>query len=99
MTGVIFAWLPASGESYFDENWYAREKRLIWQKEWVYAGRLNDLPIGKMRPLNIGNVGIILCRLSETKIAAYHNICQYRGSELCRVEQPLGKTIVCPYHA
>ncbi len=87
------------GDSYFDENWYAREQRLIWQKEWVYAGRLNDLPIGKMRPLTIGNVGIILCRLSETKIAAYHNICRHRGSELCRVEQPLGKTIVCPYHA
>ena len=50
------------GDSYFDENWYAREQRLIWQKEWVYAGRLNDLPIGKMRPLTIGNVGIILCR-------------------------------------
>ena len=87
------------GNAYFDENWYAREQSLIWQKEWVYAGRLNDLPIGKMRPLKIGKMGIMLCRLSETEVVAYHNICRHRGSELCRVEQPLGKTISCPYHA
>lgn len=89
--------LPA--ESYFDENWYAKELRLIWQKEWVYAGRLNDFPVGRMRPLAVGNAGIILCRLSETKIIAYHNTCRHRGSELCRTEQTLGKTIRCPYHA
>ena len=89
--------LPA--EAYFDESWYAREESVIWQKEWIYAGRLHDLPTGHMRPLTIGNAGVILCRTSDTNITAYHNTCRHRGSELCRVEQPLGKMIRCPYHA
>ena len=89
--------LPA--DSYFDENWYAQEQRLFWQKERVYAGQLNDLPIGNMRPLTIGNTVIILCRSSETKIVAYYNTCRNHSPERCRAEQPLGKKISCPYHA
>ncbi|MGA1181738.1 MAG: aromatic ring-hydroxylating oxygenase subunit alpha, partial [Marivivens sp.] len=89
--------LPAA--AYYDADWFARERRGIWQREWVYAGRLNDLPKGKMRPLTVGGAGVILCRSPEGDVTAYHNTCRHRGSELCRAEQPLGKTIRCPYHA
>lgn len=41
--------LPA--EAYFDAEWYRREQRAIWARNWVYLGRLNDLPIGTMRRL------------------------------------------------
>ena len=91
------ATLPAA--AYYDAGWYAREQRGIWHREWVYAGRLNDLPKGKMRPLTVCGAGVILCRSPEGDVTAYHNTCRHRGSELCRAEQPLGKTIRCPYHA
>ncbi len=29
--------------AYLDPEWFARERRAIWAREWVYAGRLNDL--------------------------------------------------------
>ena len=35
--------------AYLDPAWFERERRGIWAREWVYAGRLYDLPLGTMR--------------------------------------------------
>jgi Rieske 2Fe-2S family protein len=38
--------------------------------------------------------------MAEGKLAAWHNSCPHRGSELCRdEEEAVGKLIRCPYHA
>ncbi len=89
--------LPAS--AYTDPDWFAREERAIWWRNWVHAGRLNDLPAGTMRRVAVGGQNLILCRDREGRVNAFHNTCRHRGAELCSAaEKPLGKLITCPYH-
>lgn len=90
--------LPAS--AYFDADWFMREKQAIWGSGWIYVGRLNDLPHGTMRRLDLAGINVVLCRDASGIVTAFHNTCRHRGAELCQHdEKPLGKLINCPYHA
>ncbi len=87
-------------EAYLDPAWFARERRGIWAREWIYAGRLNDLAPGTLRRVAIAGDNLILCRDTASTVTAFHNTCRHRGAELCaETEKPLGRLITCPYHA
>lgn len=86
--------------AYFDPAWYAREMETIFAREWVMVGRAADFPAGKMRRASIGAAQVIVVRDSDGHLAAWHNSCPHRGSELCvKGEEDVGKLIRCPYHA
>lgn len=90
--------LPA--RAYYSADWYAREQRTIWARNWVVAGRLNDLKPGTMKRLQVGVASVILCRAPDGTLSAFHNVCRHRGAELCsQDEQPMGKLVTCRYHA
>ncbi|MGC1486940.1 MAG: aromatic ring-hydroxylating dioxygenase subunit alpha [Albidovulum sp.] len=90
--------LPAN--AYYGADWFAQEQRTIWARNWVSAGRLNDLVPGTMRRVQLGAASVILCRTPQGDLAAYHNLCRHRGSELCSLdEEPMGKLVACKYHA
>ncbi len=90
--------LPSA--AYLDPEWYERERRAIWARDWVYAGRLNDLAPGTMRRIGVAGENLILCRDASGTVTAFHNTCRHRGAELCaEAEKPVGKLITCPYHA
>jgi glycine betaine catabolism A len=87
-------------EAYIDPTWYARELDTVFAKNWISAGRLNDLAPGTLRRVQVGAASVLLARGKDGQLSAFHNACRHRGSELCRhEEQPLGKLITCPYHA
>ena len=87
-------------EAYVSPDWYAREMAAVFSRQWTCAGRLADLPKGHMRRVTIGMAEVVLCRLADGGLSAFHNACRHRGSDLCRgEEQPLGRLISCPYHA
>jgi Rieske 2Fe-2S family protein len=53
-----------------------------------------------MRKVTVGSASVLVCRGAAGELAAYHNSCPHRGSELCAADgQALGKLIRCPYHA
>lgn len=86
--------------AYFDPDWYAREQKTVWARNWVCSGRLADLERGSMRKVQIGAASVILCRDAEGAVSAFHNVCRHRGAELCSVaQQPMGRLITCRYHA
>jgi Rieske 2Fe-2S family protein len=86
--------------AYMDLGWYDREMATIFARQWVMVGRVADFPAGKMRRVLIGEAQAIVVRDSAGQLAAYHNSCPHRGSELCREdEEEIGKLIRCPYHA
>ena len=90
--------LPA--HAYFDAAWYAAEQSTIWARNWVCAGRLNDLTPGTMQRRTVGAANVILCRSPDGALSAFHNTCRHRGAELCSLpEQAMGKLISCKYHA
>ena len=82
-------------------DWFQREMETVFAREWVMVGRLADMPPGTMRGTRIGEMPVLLARAADGSLAAYHNSCRHRGSELCREgeERGLGKLITCPYHA
>lgn len=91
--------LPAA--AYSAADWFAREQATVWSHNWVYVGRLADMPTGTMRRHTIAGQNVVLCRDGAGDLAAFHNTCRHRGSELCETaEKPMkGKLITCPYHA
>jgi Rieske 2Fe-2S family protein len=90
--------LPA--RAYSCPDWYARERRAIWWREWVCVGRLADLPRGGMRGLSVAGGPVMVVRHEDGTVAAFHNACRHRGAELCPAgDRPAGKLVTCPYHA
>lgn len=86
-------------EAYLSPDWFAREQRAIFARDWICAGRAADLAPGTQRPLMIGGAPVLLLRTPDGQAAAYHNTCRHRGAELCAAEGPVGKLVRCPYHA
>jgi glycine betaine catabolism A len=86
--------------AYLDQSWYDREMATIFARQWVMVGRAADFPAGKMRRVAVGTASVIVVRDADETLAAWHNSCPHRGSELCRAEEEaIGKLIRCPYHA
>ena len=73
--------LPAN--FYFDATHYAREQKQIWARNWVYAGRANDLPAMTLRRLSVAGENLILVKDAAGEITCFHNTCRHRGAELC----------------
>lgn len=86
--------------AYMDPAWYQNEMATVFARQWVMVGRAADFPAGRMRRVTLGSAPVIVVRDADGKLAAWHNSCPHRGSELCRAEEEdVGRLIRCPYHA
>jgi len=86
---------------YFDPNHYERELRAIWYQDWVCVGRMESLPRdGAWIAATIGTQKIVITRIAEGRLHAFHNTCRHRGAELCQDNhgQFRNGRIICPYH-
>jgi glycine betaine catabolism A len=90
--------LPAN--YYYDSEHFAHELKSIWSRNWIYAGRVNDLAQMTVRRLQVAGENLILVKDADGKLNCFHNTCRHRGSELCRAEvtRLKSKLISCPYH-
>ena len=85
--------------AYLDPGWYDREMATIFARQWVMVGRAADFAAGTMRRVAVGAASVIGLRSVDGRLAAWHNSCPHRGSELCRTDhETIGKLIRCPYH-
>lgn len=94
------ATLPSS--YYHDSSHYRRELELIWYRQWICLGSVEEWPeTGDFRRLRIGNEQLIVVRAGENELCAFHNTCRHRGSILCESDSGSFNNgrIVCPYHA
>jgi Rieske 2Fe-2S family protein len=99
--------LPSS--SYLSDEGFAREREGIFCREWLCAGREEDLPTaGDFLVLDVLGESILVARTRNGALRAHYNVCRHRGSRLCvpnledrhpaRGLTPSG-TIRCPYHS
>lgn len=96
-----------SGARTLDARWYlspdvfAEERERIFAREWVCAGRAEELgSTGEYRLAEIAGESIIVLRDRHGTLRAFYNVCRHRGSRMC--EQERGRfagSIQCPYHA
>ena len=91
--------LPAA--FYYDPAHHARELKQIWARNWIYAGRSNDLAPMTIRRLSVADQNLILVKDRDGAITCFYNTCRHRGSELCHAaeSQLKSRLITCPYHA
>ncbi|MGH8139005.1 MAG: aromatic ring-hydroxylating oxygenase subunit alpha [Steroidobacteraceae bacterium] len=101
--------LPSSW--YYSEDIHRLEKERIFCREWVCAGREEELPEpGDYQVLDIVGESILVVRNRQRVLHAFYNVCRHRGARLCRTDESAptgmavqggviaGRSIMCPYH-
>jgi Rieske 2Fe-2S family protein len=97
---------------YCDERIFRLEKERLFAREWLCAGREEQLAApGDYRVLEVLGESILLLRNRQGVLKAYYNVCRHRGAQLCRVAAAAptpglavqggvigARSIVCPYH-
>jgi phenylpropionate dioxygenase-like ring-hydroxylating dioxygenase large terminal subunit len=83
---------------YYDPEYFRAELEHVWRKQWLYAGREEDIPnVGDRVPFDVGPLSFFIVRSKEDEFKAFYNSCLHRGTALC-TKRDSGGTIRCPYH-
>lgn len=85
-------------EVYYSQEFARIEEAKLWPFVWQLACRLEEIPsVGSYVTYDIVDDSIIVVRVSETQVKAYHNSCPHRGRQLT---QGCGRTpnFICPFH-
>jgi len=83
---------------YYDQDYFKRELERVWQKQWLYACREEDIPqVGDRVPFEVGPLSYFIVRSGEDEFKAFYNSCLHRGTILCSKRES-SDTIRCPYH-
>ncbi len=89
--------IPA--KRYYDQEFFELEKEHLWSRVWQMACRLEEIPRrGDYVVYENLDQSVIVVRIDEKTIKAYHNHCRHRGVQLAvdRGSRPNG--FVCPFH-
>ena len=90
--------IPA--ERYISPEFYALENEQLWQKTWLCAGRVEELPeAGSYKRFDRFDRPVLIVRGRDNEIRAMNNICRHRGAVLAN--EPCGRAarFTCRYHA
>jgi Rieske 2Fe-2S family protein len=87
--------------AYLAQDWFEREMATVFTRQWVNVGRAADFAPGTARSVTLGAAPVLVACSAAGELAAYHNSCRHRGSELCAPGQvrQIGRLLTCPYHA
>ncbi len=90
--------IPAA--RYTDAECFALERRLLWQRSWLYAGHIDQLPEpGSYFVWRHGSAPIVVMRGDDGTVRAFYNTCRHRGAPVVRdIAGRAGPTLVCGYH-
>lgn len=84
-------------KSYFDNEWFEKEQKIIFEKEWQFVGFLETFNEDKYYFKTIGTSNIVLFN-HNSRLKAFYNMCRHRGIQLLHKESKKENTIRCPYH-
>jgi Rieske 2Fe-2S family protein len=93
---------PTLGSQYYtDSAVFEAENELIFETQWYYVGRADEIPApGRFLRRRVGRESVLLVRGRDQVIRGFLNVCRHRGAQLCLSETgDVGKAIRCPYHA
>ena len=87
------------GADYHAAEVFERERERIFHTDWYCVGRAEDVATGSFVVVDVVGESVILVRDRDGVLRAFLNACRHRGARLCDGAGPVGRTIVCPYHA
>ncbi len=86
-------------EAYTSEPLHELERKKLFQKEWLCAGRTNSLKkAGDYFCFELDSQPVFVIRQKNNQFAAFANVCRHRMMTLLEGKGRC-KRIVCPYHA
>ena len=98
---------PVSYEDSISPDHYELERDAIFRKTWLNVGRVEQLPRKGSyltKELDAARTSVVVVRVDEDDIRAFHNICRHRGNKLVWNDFPgeevTGTTrqFTCKYH-
>ncbi len=90
------------GFTYWDRDWFEREKRQIFRRTWRCVGHVSEVPVpGDYLTHYLVDQPVFVLRTRDGHIRAFHNACKHRAHVLLTGENGnLGTALItCPYHA
>jgi phenylpropionate dioxygenase-like ring-hydroxylating dioxygenase large terminal subunit len=84
---------------YYDPEFYRLEQEKLWPHVWQMACRLQEIEKpGDFVVYDIFDQSVIVVRVDEKTVKAYHNHCRHRGVQLA-VDRGCAKDgFTCPFH-
>jgi phenylpropionate dioxygenase-like ring-hydroxylating dioxygenase large terminal subunit len=105
MSDILTAPIIIGPDAYISQDYANAESAHLWRKVWLQAGRMEDVPQpGNYITYDIGDDSVIITRVDDGMIKAYHNVCPHRGRKL--IDTPAGQrnargskaNFVCGFH-
>ena len=89
--------LPAG--RYNDPAFIALEKEFLWQRSWLYACHIDELPeAGSYLLWKKTGAPILIVRGKDEVVRAFYNACRHRGAPVVKDERGKVEGLVCGYH-
>jgi phenylpropionate dioxygenase-like ring-hydroxylating dioxygenase large terminal subunit len=88
-----------SREFHTDPAIHALELDRVWRRSWLFAGPSAVAPTyGDFFRFDLGDDSIVVVRLADGSLGAFHNTCRHRGMPVCAERSGTAQRWVCPYH-
>lgn len=85
---------------YTSSEFYELEQKHLWNKVWIVAGRVEDLPDkGSYFLFDDLGLPLLLVRGQDQIIRCFSNTCRHRGAPIVRESTGKVKRLRCQYHA
>jgi phenylpropionate dioxygenase-like ring-hydroxylating dioxygenase large terminal subunit len=86
-------------QRYYDRTFYELERRNVWSRVWQMACRLEEIPKpGDYVVYDIFDQSVIITRVDEKRVKAFHNACRHRGVQLAVDRGNAAQGFTCPFH-
>jgi p-cumate 2,3-dioxygenase alpha subunit len=86
-------------QAYKSNEIFEREKKLIFEKCWLYIGHGTELKKkGDFATRRVGGRDLIFIRDRENEIGVFYNTCTHRGAKICRERSGNTRNFTCCYH-
>ena len=83
---------------YFEEDFFDKEKKEIFLKEWQLIGSRSQIKNpGQVLVAEVANNPIIITCQKDNTLKAFYNVCQHRGGPLAYENCSVNK-LQCKYH-
>ena len=84
---------------YYDPQFYELEKEKLWPHVWQMACRLQEIEKpGDFFVYEIFDQSVIVVRVDEETVKAFHNHCRHRGVKLAQDRGSAPEGFTCPFH-
>jgi phenylpropionate dioxygenase-like ring-hydroxylating dioxygenase large terminal subunit len=98
---------PVNYEDSISEEFFAAERKAVFERNWLCVGRMNRLPRKGSyftRELPGRLASIVITRDLDDNVQAFHNVCAHRGNKVVWQEHPQQESagncraFSCKYH-